>query len=270
MLKPSETPENLMHAAAEAARLGGARLKERLQSERQIEFKGAVDLVTDADRASEEVILSFLTSRYPDHRILAEEHGAVAGSGAFRWLIDPLDGTTNYAHRVPLFCVSIGVQDEQGLVAGAVYDPLLDELFEAARGLGARLNGRPLRVSTEARLDRALLASGFPYDTARQPELPLGLFNELVMESQGVRRLGSAALDLCYVAAGRFEGFVEVRLKPWDIAAGALLVQEAGGTVTGLLGEPLDLESGDVLSSNGPLHAPLLEVCRRVHARVGR
>jgi myo-inositol-1(or 4)-monophosphatase len=260
--------ETLLETAIEAARMAGALLRERSGTERQIEFKGENDLVTDADRASEEAIVGYLRGRFPLHAILAEERGAMGGSAAYRWIVDPLDGTTNYAHQVPFYCVSIGVEDEQGLAAGAVFDPARGELFEAGRGLGARLNGRPLRVSTQGRLSKSLMATGFPYSVWERPDLPIGLFDAFVRRSRGLRRIGSAALDLCYVAAGRYDGFFEVELKPWDIAAGALIVREAGGTVTDLDGGALDLADGSLIASNGPLHQPILEVCRSVRSEL--
>ena len=228
---------------------------------RTVELKGGIDLVTDADKASEEALLALLRERYPDHAVLAEESGAHAG-GDYRWIIDPLDGTTNYAHQVPQFCVSIAVEGPAGLLAGAVLDPMRDELFSAGAGLGATLNGQPLSVSTCRELDRALLCTGFPYDVRERPEGPVGMFTHFVLSAQGVRRMGSAALDLAYVAAGRFDGFFEFGLKPWDLAAGALLISEAGGTMLRIDGAPLDLAHGNVLAS-GPGLLPRLQAdCR--------
>jgi myo-inositol-1(or 4)-monophosphatase len=184
-------------------------------------------------------------------------------------LIDPLDGTTNYSHRVPHFCVSVAVQGSGQLLAGAIYDPLRNELFSAARGRGATLNGSPLSVSSVQSIDRALLCTGFPYDVRERPEVPLGLFNRLIRHAQGVRRIGSAALDLAYVAAGRFDGFFEFGLKPWDIAAGALLVMEAGGTMTRVDGEPLDLSIGDVLACCPGIEEQLKTECSGFLAEIG-
>ncbi|MCE9673806.1 inositol monophosphatase [Myxococcus stipitatus] len=252
-----ETPAALRRTAEEGARLAGRILSERFLGERTIELKGGIDLVTDADRASEEALLAFLRARHPTHAILAEESGASAGSDGWRWLVDPLDGTTNYAHRVPHFCVSVAVEGPHGVVAGAVYDPMLDELFSAARGEGATLNGRPLRASAVASLDAALLCTGFPYDVRERPEGPVGLFTRFVLRAQGMRRTGSAAMDLAYVAAGRFDGFFEFGLKPWDIAAGSLLVEEAGGVVRHVTGAPFSVLRGDVIAS-APALAPTL------------
>ncbi|MCP3104184.1 inositol monophosphatase [Myxococcus sp. K15C18031901] len=252
-----ESPAALRRTAEEGARLAGRILSERFLGERIIELKGGIDLVTDADRASEEALLAFLRARHPTHAILAEESGATAGSDGFRWLVDPLDGTTNYAHRVPHFCVSVAVEGPQGVVAGVVYDPMRDELFSAARGEGATLNGRPLRASAVSSLDAALLCTGFPYDVREKPEGPVGLFTRFVLRAQGMRRTGSAAMDLAYVAAGRFDGFFEFGLKPWDIAAGSLLVEEAGGVIRHVTGAPFDVLRGDVIAS-APALAPTL------------
>ncbi|MFN7130980.1 MAG: inositol monophosphatase family protein, partial [Myxococcales bacterium] len=234
------------------------------------EFKGGIALVTDADRASEACILRYLRSRFPDHAVLAEEEGETVGAAPFRWFIDPLDGTTNYAHQVPHFCVSIGVEGGGGLLAGVVYDPVRDELFSAAQGRGATLNGRTLKVSTQGVLSRALLATGFPYDIWSRPDAPMQLFDAFIRKAQGVRRMGSAALDLAYVAAGRYDGFFELGLKPWDVAAGALLVLEAGGRATGLGEESLDVSAGRLLASNGVLHAEMQQIVKdaRAAARV--
>jgi myo-inositol-1(or 4)-monophosphatase len=253
----------LRAAAVRVARLAGAELVSRFRRRRRVRFKHDIDLVTDADTASEALVVAFLREHFPTHAILAEERGRQAGRAPYRWLVDPLDGTTNYAHRAPHFSVSIAVEDAQGLVAGAVFDPLRDELFEAGRAQGAFLNGRGLHASTERDLKRALLATGFPYDVWQSPARPLSLFGAFIRKAQGLRRAGSAALDLCWVAAGRYDGFFEVELMPWDIAAGTLLVREAGGTVTDLVGRPLDLAVGDILATNGALHREMARTCRR-------
>jgi len=244
--------------AEEAARRAASVLRERFAGPRTVAYKGGIDLVTDADQASEQVILAFLRERHPDHGVLAEESGAGGVGAAFRWIIDPLDGTTNYAHRVPHFCVSVAVEGPDGLLAGAIADPLRGELFSAGRGLGAHLDGVPLKVSPVERLDRALLCTGFPYDVRERPEVPLGMFNRFVQRAQGIRRMGAAALDLAWVAAGRYDGFFEFGLKPWDVAAGALLVREAGGVASGTRGEPLKLDAGHILACGLQLE-PLLK-----------
>ncbi|MGC4118102.1 MAG: inositol monophosphatase family protein [Myxococcales bacterium] len=246
----------LRSAVVEAARLAGAELVARWKTARTVEFKQAIDLVTDADTAAERRILDFIEQRFPGHEILAEERGGKRGpaSARYRWIVDPLDGTTNYAHGMPHFSVSVAVEDEQGVAAGAVYDPLRDELFEAGRGQGARLNGASLHVTGEAALSRALLATGFPYDVWKTADRPMRLIDTFVRRAQGIRRAGSAALDLAYVAAGRYDGYFEGFLKPWDLAAGMLLVVEAGGRITDLTGAPVDLFVGDTLATNGALH----------------
>jgi len=246
----AESIESLRETAELGARRAGALLRERFLGDRTIEYKGGIDLVTDADRASEAELLAFIRSRHPAHSVLAEESGLSSGEGeGMRWFVDPLDGTTNYAHRVPHFCVTVGVADGPELLAGAVFDPVRDELFSAGKGLGATLNGAPIRASAAATLHRALVCTGFPYDVRERPEAPVGLFNRIIRKVQGVRRMGAAALDLAYVASGRFDGYFEFGLKPWDIAAGALLVREAGGEMCRIDGAPLDVMVGDVLAS---------------------
>lgn len=247
---PTDPPalRELLDTATEAARRAGKVLAERFAGERTIEYKGGIDLVTDADRAAEEVMLELLAQRHPGHGILAEESGVSHGE-EYRWILDPLDGTTNYSHRVPHFCVSVAVEDGEGLLVGVINDPLRSEIFSASRGGGATLNGESIRVSDVTDIEGALLCTGFPYDVRERPEAPLGLFNRLIKRAQGIRRFGSAALDLAYVACGRFDGFFEFGLKPWDIAAGALLVAEAGGRIARIDGEPLDLAIGDILGA---------------------
>jgi myo-inositol-1(or 4)-monophosphatase len=253
--------DELRAACAEAARLGGAVLRARWGQARTIELKGGIDLVTDADRASEAAVLGFLAARFPGAAVLAEESGASgAGAGGLRFYVDPLDGTTNYAHGVPHFAVNVAVADAGGLAAGATLDPLRGELFEAARGRGAALNGEPLRHSARTELRGALLVTGFPYDIHQRYEEPLRLFGAFVRRARAVRRFGSAALDLAYVAAGRFDGFWELRLKPWDIAAGIVIVREAGALVTDLDGGDRMLEGGDVVAAPPALLAPMLAV----------
>ncbi|HLL54461.1 MAG TPA: inositol monophosphatase family protein [Myxococcaceae bacterium] len=253
----------LLDAAQQGARRAGRVLADAFGRERTIEFKSnKSDLVTDADKASEAELLGYLRGRFPAHAVLAEESGLTRGS-EHRWIVDPLDGTTNYAHRVPHFCVSVAVEGPGGVLAGAIYDPLRDELFSAGRGLGATVNGARLQASSATTLEQSVLCTGFPYDVREKPEAPLGLFNRLIRRAQGVRRMGSAALDLAYVAAGRFDGFFEFGLKPWDIAAGALLIWEAGGRMTQVDGAPLDLMCGDVLACAPGIQGELGPECAR-------
>ncbi len=260
----SPSPESLRLDAEEAARRGGRVLAQRFALPRTVAFKGerTNDLVTDADAASEAAVLDYLRGRYPEHSVLAEESGLTSG-GELRWLVDPLDGTTNYAHGVPMFSVSVAVRGPEGLLAGAVYEPIRDELFSADALGPATLNGKVLRVAQEARLSRALLCTGYPVDSRRRP-LALALHNELQGASQGMLRLGSAAVDLCYVAAGRIDAYFHLGLNPWDVGAGILLVERAGGRVTDLRGAPYDWAQGDVLASSSALHPELVAAARSI------
>jgi myo-inositol-1(or 4)-monophosphatase len=255
----------LKDACVEAVRRGGIILAERFTQPRTIERKGSIDLVTDADRASEEAVVGFLRSRFPAAAILAEESGEHGGSGGaeLRFYVDPLDGTTNYAHGVPHFAVTVGVVDGAGLAAGAILDPVRGELFTAARGAGAFLGERRLAVSGCARLRDALLVTGFAYDSHVNATYALRVFGDFTARAQSIRRLGSAALDLAYVAGGRFDGFWEERLRPWDVAAGILMVREAGGRVSDLDGGDAMLETGDILAAPPAVFQPMLEVVKR-------
>jgi myo-inositol-1(or 4)-monophosphatase len=264
----------LREACAEAARRGGAVLREKWGQRRTIAYKGGIDLVTDADRASEEVVLTFLSSRFPGSAILAEESGASAATGGaagaeLRWFVDPLDGTTNYAHGVPHFAVNVAVSDGAGLAAGATLDPLRGELYLAGRGEGAWLGEQRLAVSDTDDLRRALLCTGFPYDIQEDPDPLLRLFKAYIQRARAVRRFGAAALDLAYVASGRFDGFWEARLKPWDVAPGILLVTEAGGQVADFTGGDEMLHGGTICAANAPLQRQLLEVLAEVRGDSG-
>lgn len=213
------------------ARSAGAILREGYDKEHTVHYKGTIDLVTEADHASEAFLLDEIKSAFPGGHILAEESGNILGSNEDLWYIDPLDGTVNYAHHIPIFCVSIGFASKGALTLGAVYDPMRDEMFSAEKGKGAFLNGKPIQVSGAAELEKSLLVTGFPYDTWDTELDNFKYFERLAKKTQGVRRLGSAALDVCYVAAGRFDGFWEFELKPWDVAAGGLIAREAGAKV---------------------------------------
>ena len=265
----SSVPPGARELAIAVAKEAGAVLRERLTQPRDVQFKGTVDLVTDADRASEALIANAIREAFPDHRLIGEE-GARGADGSdepgdaaeevpFGWLVDPLDGTTNFSHRYPHFAVSIGLEREGRLVLGVIYDPMRDELFVAERGRGATLNGVPLRVTTEDALIRTLLATGFPYDLDRRAESN-ALWDAFNGRVQGVRRDGSAALNLAYVAVGRLDGFWERPLQPWDMAAGSLLVEEAGGRVTGYAGGRFSPYEREIVASNGALHAAMLAV----------
>ncbi len=245
--------------ALDAARSAGKLLREALGGPRRIDYKGhPTNLVTEMDRRSETLIVERIRAAFPDHAILGEEGGARAGQSEYRWLVDPLDGTTNYAHGLPIFSVSLALERAGRVELGVAYDPTREECFVAERGAGATLNGEPLRVSTTAALDTSLLVTGFPYDIRTNPANNLAEYAALSLRSQAVRRLGSAVLDLCYVAAGRFDGFWELTLGPWDMAAGGLIVQEAGGQVTDVRGGPWRLDAPDVAATNGLIHDELL------------
>ena len=235
----------------------GRLLREKIDECHTIEYKGNINLVTEADRLSEELIIRRIRSRFPEHGILAEESPETPNGSAFRWIIDPLDGTTNYAHAYPVFSVSIALECEGSIRLGAVFNPMLNELFVAEKGEGAFLNGRRLTVSRTADLSRSLLATGFPYDLREDRNNNMNYFETMSMNAQAVRRAGSAAFDLACLAAGRFDGFWELKLMPWDTAAGCLLVQEAGGIVTDLQGGPFSLTSPNILASNGLIHAEM-------------
>jgi len=255
-----ERVNELRRVAETAARAGGEVLRARFGGPLRIERKGEIDLVTDADRASEDAVLGLLRERYPHHAILAEESGSSGQvrPGGLCWIVDPLDGTTNFAHGLPHFGVSVAVEGPEGLVAGCVYDPMRDELFSAGLGMGASCNGAPISVSGQTQLLRSLFCTGFPYDVREHSLAPLGLLSRFLKAGQGVRRLGSAALDLCYVAAGRYDGYFELNLKPWDVAAGALIVREAGGHLSSLDGGPFQLSPGHVLASTPGIAAGML------------
>lgn len=247
----------------EAALAGGDVLKSFFGSEFQVSYKGALNLVTEADLASEKTIVGILKHRFPEAAILAEEAGEEGGPSAReRFIIDPLDGTTNFAHGYPVFAVSIAYEEEGRVAAGVVFDPGREELFTAARGAGAFLNGRRLRVSATKELGASLLVTGFPYDLKEDLSKNLRLFTRFMGASRAIRRDGSAALNLSYVAAGRFDGFWEEKLGPWDTAAGALLVEEAGGRVTDLAGAPFHYRKGEVIASNLLLHDQMLALTR--------
>jgi len=263
----AEAMENreLLKFVEELARGGGGILRKSYGRQQTIHYKGEINLVTDVDRESEEYILGRIQERYPDHGLLSEESPERRSPSPYRWIVDPLDGTTNYAHGYPCFCVSVAVEHEGSVVAGAVYDPLLDESFTAAKGEGAFRNGERIAVSRIGELRKSLLATGFAYDVNTSTDNNFDYFRAFVLTGQAIRRDGSAALDLCYLACGRFDGFWELKLKPWDTAAGLLVLHEAGGISSRLDGGPYDIHQPDLLASNGLIHAQMAEVLRKAN-----
>jgi myo-inositol-1(or 4)-monophosphatase len=255
---------DLRHLAVRLARAAGAVQREKYETEIEIRTKSAaIDLVTEVDHECEALIVDGLRAERGGDAILAEEGRGSDSEGArWRWIIDPLDGTTNYAHGYPRFCVSIGVEYEDVRTIGVVYDPLLDELYCAVRGGGATRNGNLIRVSAETEIGNAVVATGFSYDVRRSTEDNVGHFAAFVKSARAVRRDGSAALDLCYVAAGRFDGYWELKLHPWDVAAGLLMVEEAGGRVSDLSGGPARRSGVECVASNGRVHDQMLETLR--------
>jgi myo-inositol-1(or 4)-monophosphatase len=245
---------DFIQAAEEACRIAGALQLEGLKREKQIEFKGSINLVTDVDKACEKAIVEVLQGRFPEHDILAEEGSGRRKDSEYKWIIDPLDGTTNYAHGYRLFCVSIALEHKGEIVAGAVYEPNRDEMFLAEKGGGAALNGEKISVSAVGDLNHAMLATGFAYNVRETSNNNLDHFEKFLMKSQAIRRDGVAAIDLCYVAAGRYDGFWELNLFPWDVAAGYLMIQEAGGKVSDFRGKGFEVYSKEILASNGKLH----------------
>jgi myo-inositol-1(or 4)-monophosphatase len=245
------------------ARQAGAILRDGYSKEHQVGYKGVIDLVTEIDHQSEAYLLGEVQRDFPTHHIFSEESGIIKGNDQHIWYIDPLDGTVNYAHHVPLFCVSIGYALNGRLTLGAVYDPLRDEMFTAEHGKGAYLNGKKIGASAVVELQRSLLVTGFPYDTWNTKQDNFANFEKFGKLTQGVRRLGSAALDLCYVGAGRFDGFWELSLKPWDVAAGALICEEAGATVTNTHGEADYISAPQsILAAAAGIHARMLAELR--------
>ena len=250
-----------MRTAERAAREAGALLREMLGTHISIRSKGVrSNLVTEADTQSEALIRKLIAQEFPDDALLGEEGGATAGHGTGRWIVDPLDGTTNFAHGYRCFCVSIAFESEGALLLGAVYDPMADEMYSAEKGAGATCNGERLAVSPNGDLRDGLVVTGFPPLGAEGAIPNMRTMERFMRRAQAVRRDGSAALDLCYVAAGRFEGFWEAGLHAWDVAAGALIVAEAGGRVTDYSGQPLQVDRGQILATNGLVHDAMLEV----------
>jgi myo-inositol-1(or 4)-monophosphatase len=262
---PEAAPDPLFLATAIEAVLdaGRTQLASFGKAGMRIDKKGAIDLVTEVDVAVERRFRALIAERFPDHDVLAEELGGPKTAGTRPcWIFDPIDGTTNFAHGLPIFCASLALEIDGRIVVGAIYDPTREELFTAERGGGAYLNGRRLEVTQASALIDALLCTGFHYDVHGSGEQVLALFAAFVRRARAVRRLGSAALDLCYLAAGRFDGFWEDRLKPWDMAAGVLIVEEAGGAICGFDGQPFDVRKGQLVAANPALLPQMLEVTR--------
>jgi myo-inositol-1(or 4)-monophosphatase len=249
-----------LETAIDLSRAAGDVLNYYAGREKIVEFKGQANLVTAADRKSEELIIGGILARYPLHSVLAEESGVTQPGAPVQWIIDPLDGTTNFAHGYPFYCVSIAVEENGEIVCGVVYDPVRDELFTAARGSGAFCNGEPIRVSDVDALSQALLITGFPYNFRERLQTVISQFEKFLVASQAVRRGGAAALDLCYVACGRLDGFWELHLQPWDTAAGRIILEEAGGKVTNFKGSPFSIYMKEILASNGRLHEEMMAV----------
>src|SRR5580658_9367087 len=258
--KAAPTPAKLEQVALSAARAAGRVHLQRLSRIKVTRKTNAIDLVTEADHESERAVIRTLNRAFPGHAILAEESGANAHTSEHRWIIDPLDGTTNFAHGFPQFCVSIAYEQRGRVQFAVVLDAFRKECFVAQRGRGTSLNGRSVHVSRVPTLDLSLLATGFPYDRRERRRYYLAFWEAFMTRTQGVRRTGSAALDLAYVACGRTDGFWEFGLKQWDVAAGALMVEEAGGQVSNMDGSPLDLAGAQIIASNGRLHQPMIEV----------
>jgi myo-inositol-1(or 4)-monophosphatase len=249
----------------EIAREAGALLAGYFERRVSFELKGEFDLVTEADLASEKLVMERLSARFPTHAIVAEESGGRQGASEYRWYVDPLDGTTNFAHSFPVFCVSLGLERAGELIAGVIFDPLRGEMFSAERGAGAYLNGRRIHVSKSSRLMDSLVGTGFP-SRKRHQSINVHFYHQLAMATHGVRRAGSAALDIAYVACGRLDAFWEFGLNPWDMAAGVLMVTEAGGARTDMRGGPHDLHGPHLLVDNGLIHAEILELFGEIFA----
>jgi myo-inositol-1(or 4)-monophosphatase len=255
--------KEFLEGACQAAEEAGRLLRQGLDEGMEVAYKSPVDLVTNFDRRAQEIIVGRLSSRFPSHGFLAEEGLKPAGPAEFLWVIDPLDGTTNFAHRFPVFTVSIGLEHESRGILGVVYDPMRQEMFYATSDEGAFLNGRPIHVSSVADLDRSLLATGFPYDVRESEVNNIDHFGHFAKRAQAVRRCGSAAMDLSHLACGRFDGFWELKLKPWDVAAGAVIVREAGGRLSDFAGREFSIYASDTLATNGLIHDSMIEVLRQ-------
>jgi myo-inositol-1(or 4)-monophosphatase len=257
----------MINIAIEAARKAGTYLKKNVGNIHSIERKGGQerDLVTEIDKGAEEIIIETIKKHFPQHGILGEESGTkYSADSEYKWVIDPLDGTTNFTHGLPVFCVSIGLERNGEVIAGVIFDPNMDEMFTAEKGKGAYLNGKKIHVSNVNGLNESLLVTGFPYNIAENPNLAIERFVSFLLHAQAVRRMGSAAIDLAYVAAGRYEGFWEVALNPWDVAAGSVILHEAGGMITDFSGKISGIYSKEVLASNGRIHKDMVTLFKKI------
>lgn len=254
--------KDMLELAKQAALEAGRFQKQKWLSEFQVEFKSEINLVTEVDKASEKMIIQKIISAYPDHDILAEEGSGDRKDSIYKWIIDPLDGTTNFAHRYPLWAVSIALECQGQIVVAVVYDPIKDEMFSAHKGGGAFLNGAPIHVSCHEELSKSLLATGFAYNVRDVANNNLAQFSDMLFKAQSVRRDGVAAIDLCYVACGRYDGYWELNLYPWDMAAGLLIIEEAGGRVTRYNDAPFSVYDKEICASNGKIHQEILDVIR--------
>ncbi|MCL4478439.1 MAG: inositol monophosphatase [Deltaproteobacteria bacterium] len=250
----------LLSIAEKAAKVAGDIIRKRISGYKEVSYKGVVDLVTDVDKLSERKIIRVINKYFPEHSILTEEMGSISRKSDYKWIIDPIDGTTNFFHAYPFVSVSIAVEHKGKIITGVVHDPLKYETFTAINGKGAFLNGKRIHVSRIHAIEQSLLSTGFPYDIRHTNENNIDNWIRFLKRAQAIRRDGSAALDLCYVAAGRFDGFWEMKLKPWDVSAGSLIVNEAGGKVTDFLGEHYSIYNNSIVASNGIIHGDLLDV----------
>ncbi len=255
---------NMLNDIINIAKEAGGVIREGFGKKNQIEFKtNETNLVTEVDKASEKLIIDFVARKYPSHGILAEEGGAIKHGSEYLWIIDPLDGTTNFAHGLPVFSVSIGLQKNKETIAGVVYDVMFDVVYSAEKGSGSFANHNKMSVSTNDIIGRSVLATGFPYNVFDNPDNLLEKFTAMTRLARGVRRLGSAALDLCYLAKGVFDGYWEMNLNPWDICAGILLVEEAGGMVTDFNNQQIDMYTKKILATNGRIHQQMLDILQK-------
>lgn len=256
----------MIHDIIQIAKQAGGIIRDAHRTRFSVEIKSdnLKNLVTEIDKKSEKTIMDFIRKKYPSHNILAEESGGHKSSSDYLWVIDPLDGTTNFAHGLPIFSVSIGVQYKDESIAGVVYDVMRDVVYSAEKGSGAFENDNKINVNNNDNIEKSLLVTGFPYNVAENPEKVFERFIEMLKVARAVRRLGSAAIDFCYVANGVFEGFWEVHLNPWDICAGKLIVEEAGGKVTDFNGNPISIFNKTILSTNGKIHSKMIELLNKV------